>query len=112
MEIYDAKGLTAGSIEEMLLLWYDHNRETDDARDRFYCGIAKDPEKRLTDHESKDHNGQKIEKSVAYKCDRMDIASTVESHMHNVYKFDYGEPPHEANGATEESVFVYLYRKP
>lgn len=112
MEIYDANGFTAGSVEQILLAWYETNRETDDAHDNFYCGIAENPEERIADHEREDHNGQQIEKSVAYKCDNMGIAADVESHMHDIYNFDYGDPPHDANGATEESVFVYLYRKP
>ncbi len=112
MEIRDANGLTAGCIEGILLAWYDTNRETDDSRDRFYCGVAENPEERIKDHGRENHNGQSIERSVAYKCDCMDIAATVESHMHDFYGFDYGKPPHKANGATEKSVYVYLYRKP
>ena len=112
MEIHEANGLSAGTIVQILLAWYETNRETDDARNRFYCGIAENPDERITDHEREDHNGQRIKKSVAYKCDSIDIAAAVESNMHNIHKFDIGKPRHDANGATPNSVFVYLYRKP
>lgn len=112
MEIYDAHNMSAGSIESILLGWYNSNRVADDARNDFYCGIAENPEERIAVHEREDHNGQTIEKSVAYKCDSMEIAASIESDMHNIHNFDIGRPRHVANGATERSVYVYLYRKP
>lgn len=112
MVIFDAHNMNAKSIESILHVWYETNRETDDAKNDFYCGIAEDPEARITDHERDDHNGQSITKSVAYKCDSMEIAASVESDMHNIHRFDYGDPIYDANGATERSVYVYLYRKP
>ena len=47
--------------------------------------MAENPEERIKNHECENHNGQSIERSVAYKCDNMDIAATVESHMHDNY---------------------------
>ena len=111
MNIYKANGQSAGSVVQMLEAWYNAHRSTDDSRSRFYCGIAEDPEKRISDHEREDHGGREIELAVAYECDSMEIAGEVEALMKQK-QFEIGKPRHEANGAIEDTKYVYLYRMP
>ena len=111
MNIYKANGHSADSIAQMLEAWYDANRLTDDSKSHFYCGIARDPEERISDHEREDHDGKEIELAIAYECDSKEIAGEVESLMRN-RQFDIGGTRREANGAVEETKYVYLYRKP
>lgn len=111
MYIYQANGLSAGSVSDMLEAWYNAHRLTDDSKSRFYCGIARDPEERISDHEREDHDGKVIQLAVAYECDNMEIAGEVETLMRQK-QFDIGGACREANGAAEDSKYVYLYRKP
>ena len=112
MKIFNGKSLTAKVIAEILLAWYDAHRQVDDSHNDFYCGIAEDPEDRISEHETKDHGGREITISVAYECDSMEVAAEVEEIMHRTNGFDWGKTEQVANGATERSRFVYLYRKP
>ena len=111
MNIYKANGHSADSVAGMLEAWYNAHRSTDDSKDRFYCGMARDPEERISDHEREDHAGRDIQLAVAYECDSMEIAGEVETLMRQ-RQFDIGMTCREANGAAEDSKYVYLYRKP
>lgn len=111
MNIYKANGQSAGGVVQMLEAWYESNRLTDDSKSRFYCGIASDPDERISDHEREDHDGREIQLAVAYECDSMEIAGEVEAMMKQK-QFEIGEPRHEANGATKTTKYVYLYRMP
>lgn len=112
MDIFNGRSLTARAIAYILFAWYRSHRQVDDSHNAFYCGIAENPEDRISDHETQDHGGREITISVAYECDSMEIAAEVEEIMHRIYGFDWGKTEQVANGATEKSKFVYLYRKP
>lgn len=112
MEIYNGKSFTAKAIVDILLAWYDAHRQVNDSHNAFYCGIAENPEERISDHETQDHGDCDITISVAYECDSMEVAAEVEEIMHRIYSFDWGETEQVANGATERSKYVYLYKKP
>lgn len=111
MTIRDGKNMNAKTIAELMRFWYEGNRETNDNRKKFYCGIAKDPENRKETHESEDHGGNEIEKMLVYECDNVDIATDTESIM-GEEGLDIGNPRYPGNGADDDSKFVYLYRKP
>lgn len=89
MIIVEANGMNARCISDQLFMWYNMNRQINDSRDDFYCGIAQNPEERISDHEREDHDGREITIAVAYKCDSMEIAAEVESIMHNLYQIDF-----------------------
>lgn len=81
----------AGSFADTLEAWYNAHRSTDDVK--------------------RDHAGREIQLAVAYECDSMEIAGEVETLMRQ-RRFDIGRTRCEANGAVEETKYVYLYRKP
>lgn len=62
-------------------IWYVSNRETNDNRIKFYCGITNDPETRKDTHEREDHDGREVEKMLVYECDSVEIATDTESIM-------------------------------
>lgn len=66
---------------------------------------------RSTNEAKRDHGGREIELAVAYECDSMEIAGEVEALMKQK-QFEIGKPRHEANGAIEDTKYVYLYRMP
>jgi len=99
------------SIVDTLIDWYNAKKNFFDEESDFYCGITNDPDERKTQHESQDHGGRIITKMLAVKCKDKDTAAEVETKMDGE-DFDIGNPPHEANGAKEDSKWVYLYKKP
>lgn len=111
MTIRNGRNIDAKTIAEFMRLWYISNRETNDNRKIFYCGITNDPETRKGTHEREDHDGEEIEKMLVYECDNVDVAADTESIMERE-GFDIGKPRHPGNGADVDSKYVYLYRKP
>lgn len=102
---------TKDSIKRELIEWFRNNKAASETRSNYYCGITKDPDDRKTQHESKDHDGKEIKKMIAVKCKDLQTSGDVEEKM-GEEKFDIGNPSHLANGAEEDSVWVYLYKKP
>lgn len=111
MEKKNMTTVTVELIVNMLKKWYSEKKYFFDEEFDFYCGITNDPDERKIQHESQDHGGNNITIMIAVKCKDKDIASTVENKMEEE-GFDIGNPPHEANGAEENSKWVYLYKKP
>lgn len=107
----NGKNIDAKTIAELMCVWYANNRDTDDNRKKFYCGITNDPETRKDTHKREDHGGREIEKMLVYECDNVDIATETESIM-GEKGFDIGNPRYPGNGAADDSKYVYLYRKP
>lgn len=107
----NGKNFDANTIAELMRFWYVSNRETDDNRNQFYCGITNDPETRKDTHEREDHDGREIVKMLVYECENVDIAIDTESIM-GEKGFDIGTPRYPGNGADDDSKYVYLYRKP
>ena len=99
------------SIVKELKKWYDENKTYSDKPSSYYCGIAKDPDERKGQHESKDHDGKQIKKMIAIKCRDLQTSGNVEGMMGSA-GFDIGNSNHWANGGTEDSTWVYLYKKP
>lgn len=111
MTIRNGRNIDAKTIVEFMRLWYISNREANDNRNKFYCGITNDPETRKDTHEREDHDGKEIEKMLVYECDNVDVATDTESIMGR-NGFDIGNPRYPGNGAADDSKYVYLYRKP
>ena len=109
--IYDAKGMTAEKIADLLYVWYLSIFCGNGTKYDYYCGITNDPETRIRDHVSNDYNGKKIEDIIVYQCDNVDISSKAETLMGNK-GFDIGNPSHEGNGASQDSCYIYLFKKP
>lgn len=99
------------SIVKELMKWYDENKSSSDKHSSYYCGIAKDPVERKGQHESQDHDGKAIKKMIAIKCKDLTTSGNVEEKI-GAAGFDIGDPNHWANGGTEDSIWVYLYKKP
>ena len=68
--------------------------------------------KRKEDHERDDHNGKAIDFVLTLQCKDMKAAADVEMIMRFRFGFCIGETETYANGAADDSDFVYLYRIP
>ena len=99
------------SVVDTLKDWYNENKGYFDDESDFYCGITNDPETRKSQHENQDHDGRTITRMIAIECKDKDRVADVETKMEDE-GFDIGNPPHETNGAAEDSKWVYLYKKP
>lgn len=108
IKILDYTELTARAIAELLhAQWLIHHTASD-TKSQYYCGITDNPERRKAKHE------KELGKSINYlcicKCATADIAGEVEGMMKDK-GFDIGYDPYGGNGKTEDSVYVYLYKK-
>lgn len=68
-----------------------------------YCGMTNDLEATLARHKIKSY-------LCAVDCGTKEKASIVETRMGDL-GYDIGNPPHDANGATENSKYVYIFVK-
>ena len=108
----DFKKYTADDIARALYHVYENIKQDGDKTSDFYCGITNDIVKRKEDHERDDHNGKAIDFVLTLQCKDMKAAADVEMIMRFRYGFCIGETETYANGAAEDSDFVYLYRIP
>ena len=100
MTIRNGRNIDAKTIAEFMRLWYISNRETNDNRKIFYCGITNDPETRKGTHEREDHDGEEIEKMLVYECDNVDVAADITCPI--AFKVGYVDivtPPHAGYAA-------------
>ena len=91
---------------EQALNWfedaYKSHRHPEDTKDNFYCGITNDPERRKG---SDEHNVESY--LVLLECQDGDTAKDLERMLNDAH-FNVGN---EAGHGTDESVFVYMYRR-
>ena len=109
---YDFKKYTADEIARALCYVFDNIKQEYDKTSDFYCGITNDIVKRKEDHERDDYGGKSIDIVVTLQCKNMKTAADVEWVMHHRYGFFIGVTDTYANGAAEDSDFVYIYRIP
>lgn len=109
---YDFKEYTADEIARALCYVFDKIKRKDDETSDFYCGITNDIVKRKEDHERDDYGGTAIDMVVTLQCKNMKTAADVEWIMHKRFGFSIGDTETYANGAAEDSDFVYIYRIP
>lgn len=69
----------------------------------YYCGVTNDVIKNLARHNIDCYFS-------ASRCDTAEIAAEVEERLGEM-GFDIGGVEHGGNGAAEDSVYVYMYRK-
>lgn len=68
-----------------------------------YCGITNNLDATLTRHRIDSY-------LCVVNCGTMDKASTVERKM-GLKGYDIGEPPHDGNGAADDTIYVYIFQK-
>ena len=108
----DFKEFTADGIARALYHVYEKIKQDGDKASDFYCGITNDIVKRKEDHERDDYNAKAIDAVFTLQCKDMKTAADVELIMNKQFGFSIGETETYANGAAEDSDFVYLYRIP
>lgn len=108
----DFKKYTADEIARALYYVFDNIKQDGDNTSDFYCGITNDIVKRKEGHERDDYNGKAIDFVLTLQCKDMKTAADVELIMHTRYGFCIGDTETYANGAAEDSDFVYIYRIP
>lgn len=109
---YDFKVYTSDEIARALCYVFDNIKQEDDETSDFYCGITNDIVKRKEDHERVDYGGKAIDMVVTLQCKNKKTAVDVEWIMHKRFGFSIGDTETYANGAAEDSDFVYIYRIP
>lgn len=109
---FDFKENTADEIVSALRYAFDNIKQDGDNASDFYCGITNDIVKRKEDHERDDYNGKAIDVVFTLQCKDVKTAADVELIMHTRYEFCIGETETYANGAADDSDFVYIYRIP
>ena len=82
---------------------YISRRYSGERRDDYSCGVTNDIENNLARHNIDSY-------LVGYECDTAEIAAQAEELLGNM-GFDIGQVGHGGNGAAEDSVYVYMYRK-
>ena len=108
----DFKKYTADEIARALYYVFNNIKQDGDNASDFYCGITNDIVKRKEDHERDDYNGKAIDFVLTLQCKDMKTAADVELIMHTRFGFCIGETETYANGAADDSDFVYIYRIP
>ena len=78
---------------------------------KFYCGITCDIYDNYNRHKSIDFHGDDFEYICIYKCKDADTAAEVESLLREE-GYDCGATLTFGNGGNEDSIFVYMFRKP
>lgn len=109
---FDSKEYTADEIARALYHVYEKIKQDGDKTSDFYCGITNDIVKRKEDHERDDYNGKAIDFVLTLQCKDMKTAADVEMIMRFRFGFCIGETETYANGAADDSDFVYIYRIP
>lgn len=109
---FDFKENTADEIVSALRYVFDNIKQDGDNASDFYCGITNDIVKRKEDHERDDYNAKAIDAVFTLQCKDVKTAADVELIMHTRYRFCIGETETYANGAADDSDFVYIYRIP
>ena len=77
---------------------------------RYYVGIAKDMDQNYSRHK-RDFDGMDFNYTAICKCKDADIAAEVEQRLGD-RNFYIGEENIGGKGGTEESVYVYMFRRP
>ena len=109
---FDSKEYTADEIARALYYVFDYIKQDGDNTSDFYCGITNDIVKRKEDHERDDYNGKAIDAVFTLQCKDLKTAADVEMIMRFRFGFCIGETETYANGAADDSDFVYIYRIP
>lgn len=98
----------AKNVQELLYQQWLGLCAQDTTPSHYYCGITNDPDVRKKDHEAK--LGKTIDYLCVCQCDSAEIAGEVEELMAKK-GFDIGDVDFGGNGGTDDSVYVYLFKK-
>lgn len=109
---FDFKTFTSDEIARALCYAFENIKQEEDKTSDFYCGITNDIVKRKEDHERDDYGSKAIDIVITLQCKNMKTAADVEWIMHKRFGFSMGDTETYANGAAEDSDFVYIYRIP
>ena len=112
-EITDATSMTAPMIRVCMVidcLTYTLHKEGE-AFDNYYVGIAGDMNQNYSRHKEKEFRGLDFEYVSIYKCESAEIAAKVEISMKKI-GFDIGNTDNEGCGGNENSIYVYMFKKP
>lgn len=77
----------------------------------YYVGITCDISENKSRHRRDEFGGNDFEYTVIYRCKDFEAAAEVEQQMREA-GFDTGDTNTFGNGGTEDSVFVYMFKKP
>lgn len=77
----------------------------------FYCGITNDMDANYSRHKNAEFEGEDFEYVSIYQCEDAETAAKVEEIMRQKH-FDCGSTTTFGNGGAEDSVFVYMFKKP
>lgn len=103
--IHQGTGMSAALIAELMndSYLYEYCRNKNESKNDYYCGVTNDIENNLARHDIDSY-------LVGYECDTAEIAAQAEELLGKM-GFDIGQVGHGGNGAAEDSVYVYMYRK-
>lgn len=96
-------------IVSSLSNFYYSNYRHGDSKNCFYCGITNDVNRRLQEHE--EEYGESISVYISGDCGTYEKSSAVERQMKDL-GFDIGNPNQIGQGGDENSIYIYLFRKP
>ena len=80
-------------------------------KSEFYCGITNDMDANYSRHKNAEFKGKEFEYVSIYQCDNAETAAQVENLM-RLKHFDCGDTTTFGNGGADDSVFVYMFKKP
>ena len=112
-EITDATSMTAPMIRACMVidcLKYTLHKEGE-AFGNYYVGIAGDMEDNYSRHKGDEFGKKDFEYVSIYECASAEIAAKVEIYMKKI-GFDIGNTDVEGCGGNENSIYVYMFRKP
>lgn len=95
---------------------YDHVRYCVEMREilgkrNFYCGITNDMDANYSRHKNDEFGGEDFEYVSVYKCASAEDAASVEPILQQE-GYDCGNATTMGNGGTDDSISVYMFRKP
>jgi hypothetical protein len=81
------------------------------SKSRFYCGITNDIDANYSRHKNDEFSGKDFEYVSIYMCASAANAASVESILQED-GFDCGNSATPGNGGTDDSIYVYMFKKP
>lgn len=106
-------GLTSKTITQYMV--YDYVRycvaHGMSGKQFFYCGISNNMDANYSRHKNDEFKGSDFEYVSIYKCCDSETAAEVELLLRKD-GFDCGDTDTFGNGRAEDSVFIYMFKKP
>lgn len=81
------------------------------SKGQFYCGITNDIDANYSRHKNEEFSGRDFEYVSIYMCASAADAASVESLLQKE-GFDCGNTATPGNGGADDSIYVYMFKKP